>query len=534
MCPHYFFEPRPRIGVPLALGLLMFAAAPLPAQFIQQGGKLTASNASGPAGLGPVALSADGNTALVGGPADAAGAGAVWVWTRNGNTWTQTAKLVGTGAVGNARLGVSVALSADGNTAIAGGFLDHSAAGAAWVWVRRNNTNWSQEAKLVGTGATGNAYQGYSVALSGDGNTALVGGYNDAGGIGAVWAWTRTSGTWSQQGNKLVGSGSAGTPYQGYSVALSGDGNTALIGGFLDDSGAGAAWVWTRSGHSWSQDGSKLVGSGATGRAYQGVSVALSSDGDTALVGGFVDNNGDGAVWPWTRSAGMWKQGPKLTGAGAAGHAYQGVSVALSANGNTALAGGFLDEGGKGAAWVWTRNGSGWSHQGSKLVGTGGVGNSGQGRNVALSDDGTTCLIGGAFDNESAGAAWAYVFTVDVSRQVSVSQSDFSPGRAERANAGSTWTAVLTITNTSSADSAGRTDRGSTGGPINGPLHVVFTNLTQNVRLMNGTGVFNGRPYITVAVDTLAPGESVNVPVEFANPTNNPITYTPVIYAGTL
>src|ERR1035437_10552335 len=80
-----------------------------------------------------------------------------------------------------------------------------------------------------------------------------------------------------QQGSKLVGTGAVGSLVaQGYSVALSGDGNTAIVGGRLDNGGAGAAWVYTRSGGVWPQQGGKLVGSGAVGNAQQGWSVALS------------------------------------------------------------------------------------------------------------------------------------------------------------------------------------------------------------------------------------------------------------------
>jgi hypothetical protein len=103
----------------------------------------------------------------------------------------------------------------------------------------------------------------------------------------------------SQQGAKLVGTGATGNADQGVSVALSGDGSTALIGGKEDNVGAGATWVFTRSGDTWSQQGAKLIGTGATGNADQGASVALSGDGRTALIGGPGDN-GIGATWVFT------------------------------------------------------------------------------------------------------------------------------------------------------------------------------------------------------------------------------------------
>jgi hypothetical protein len=256
--------------------------------------------------------------------------------------------------------GASVALSADGNTAIVGGYFDSSGAGATWVFTRSSGV-WSQQGgKLVGTGAVGGADEGFSVALSADGNTAIVGGTYDSSGIGAAWVFTRSSGVWSQQGSKLVGTGAVGgASYQGYSVALCAEGNTAIVGGTYDSSGIGAAWVFTRSSGVWSQQGSKLVGTGAVGGAAQGNSVALSADGNTAIVGGRLDNFYAGATWVFARSSGVWsQQGSKLVGTGAVGGAAQGISVALSADGNTAIVGGTYDSSGIGAAWVFTRSGT--------------------------------------------------------------------------------------------------------------------------------------------------------------------------------
>ena len=145
-----------------------------------------------------------------------------------------------------------------------------------------------QGPKLVGTGAIGAAEQGFSVALSADGDTAIVGGLadNDVNGPGAAWVYTRNGGVWTQQGSKLLGTGAVGSARQGKSVALSADGNTAIVGGNGDNSDTGAAWVYTRNGGVWTQQGSKLVGTGAIGAAEQGFSVALSADGNTAMVGG--------------------------------------------------------------------------------------------------------------------------------------------------------------------------------------------------------------------------------------------------------
>src|SRR5664280_2034923 len=268
-----------------------------------------------------------------------------------------------------------------------------------------------QGGKVVGSGAVGAAHQGYSVAVSADGSTAIVSGYGDNAFAGAAWVFTRDEGVWSQLGSKLVGTGAAGVAEQGWSVAISADGATAIVGGAFDDSDAGVAWVYTRNGGVWSQQGGKLVGAGAVGGAAQGYSVAISADGDTAVIGGVADNSFAGAAWVFTRSGGEWlQQGGKLVGSDAVGGAFQGYSVAVSANGDTAIVGGYGDNATAGAAWVFTRSAGVWSQAGGKLAGMGAVGAANQGA-VAISADATTVIAGGSYDDAKTGAAWVFVNT---------------------------------------------------------------------------------------------------------------------------
>ena len=394
------------------------------AQVAQQGSKLVGTGAIGHAQQGAsVALSADGNTALVSGNADNESAdlpgwgdGATWVWTRNGGVWTQQAKLADPSQVGAIpNQGFSAALSADGNTALVGAPEN---TGSTRVWVRSGST-WSLEATLVGTGITSlYEFQGASVALSADGNTAIVGGIVDdevtfgSFGVGAAWVFTRTGTVWTQQGGKLVGSGAIGTSGQGISVALSADGNTAMVGGDLDNGGVGAVWVWTRSGGVWTQQGPKLTGTPVAGTGGFGCAVALSSDGNRAIVGGHDSNGGIGAFYPFVRSGGVWTQEsfPKF-GTDFAGESNQGLWLSLSGDGTAALVGGVADDGTAGAAWIFTRSGTAWTQQGTKIVGSGAVGKAQQGWRVALSTDGLTALVGGPKDDDLDGAAWVFVAT---------------------------------------------------------------------------------------------------------------------------
>jgi uncharacterized protein (TIGR03437 family) len=396
--------------------------SPARAQFVQQGSKLVGTGAAGTPWQGQsVALSGDGNTATVGGPFDNNGVGAMWVYTRSGGVWYQQGgKLVGTGAVGRAYQGTSVALSSDGNTALVGGPNDYNNVGAAWVYTRSGGVWYQQGGKLVGTGAVGSAYQGTSVALSADGNTAIVGGFGDNAIVGAVWVFTRSGGVWSQQGGKLSGSG----PLDGFgnSVALSGDGNTAAVAAH------DRVHVYTRSGSVWSQQGGSLEPAGV---------VALSGDGNTAIVGVSGDNNFVGAAWVYTRTGGVWyQQGGKLVGIGSGPLDAFGDSVALSGDGNTATVGGH-DESGNiiGGLWVFTSSGGVWSQQGSELVGTGAVGQQFQGLSVAVSADGHTAILGRPADNGTIGALWVFVLSPISSGPFIasggvVSGADFLPGVA--------------------------------------------------------------------------------------------------------
>ena len=409
-----------------SFGVLVFVAVlsvPASGQQAQSGTKLLSPDADYYSEQGrSVGIAADGQTAVVGGRPP-------YIWARRDGVWRQFDKLVGSGAVGGADQGWAVAISADGNTAIVGGDNDDgsgpegyhygSASGAAWVWTKSDG-GWSQQGpKLVGGGAIGKAKQGTSVALSADGNTAIIGGPNDNGAVGAAWVWIRIGGVWTQQA-KLVGSGGSGIngSSQGRSVALSADGNTAIIGGDSDNNLVGAAWVWTRSGGVWTQQGAKLVGSSSRefsnvpGGTYQGTSVALSADGNTALIGG-PGNGLNGAAWVWRRSGEIWSQQSKLdvwSNPAVSTTSILGDSVSLSADGNTALVGAsgsyisYVITPGQpfaGATWLWTYTSGKWSVRSTPLIGSDG-GGAQQGCSVALTGDGRTAIVGSAWGR----AAW--------------------------------------------------------------------------------------------------------------------------------
>jgi hypothetical protein len=432
----------------LAMGLLLstasgaFAASPPRIDPFVQQATLTASDEIGKSLLGSaVSLSHDGNTALIGGPADNGRVGAAWVFVRRGSIWTQQAKLTGGGELGSANFGTHVALSSHGNTALIGGPADNGGVGAAWVFVRRGSI-WTQQAKLtgsrenVGTGEDTNCdgsprcyrAQGRfaeSVALASDGKIALIGGPGDNENEGAAWVFTRSGSTWTQQGEKLTGGGEQNFngrfPFTehiggqfGNGVALSRDGSTALIAGVRDRSAdfegdilsGGAAWVFTRSGSMWTQQGEKLSRCGE-GFSF-GESVALSGDGNTALIGAprpsFDDLGIAGSVCAFTRLGSTWtQQGEPLQRSEPEVNEQFGLSVALSADGNSALIGRpkasedpIARHSYPAGAWQFTRSGSTLTQQFPPLT-CGGEACSELGFAppfVALSGDAKTALVG--------------------------------------------------------------------------------------------------------------------------------------------
>jgi hypothetical protein len=323
--------------------------------------------------------------------------------------WVQQgSKLTPSDAAGKAQFGESVAVSADGNTAVVGGDLDDGTVGAAWIFSRSGST-WTQVGpKLTGGGESGGGRFGSDVAVSGDGHTALIGGFTDASNVGAAWVFVKSGSSWDQQGPKLTGSGEVGQGRFGQ-VALSADGNTAVVGAPGDNHDNGAMWAFTRAGSTWSQQGPKLT-AGDQFEGGFGASVALSSDGATALSGEPDSSSGTG--WVFSRSGTSWKR--VVSFVSNVSESRFGASAALSADGTTAVFGapGDAPLNQTGSAWIFARrNGGSWTQVGSKLTASDETGAAQLGASVALSGDGTTALIGGSGDNHTTGAAWAFTRT---------------------------------------------------------------------------------------------------------------------------
>jgi IPT/TIG domain/FG-GAP repeat len=341
----------------------------------------------------------------------------------------QGTRLTGAGETGEGNFGLSVAVSRDGSTALVGAPRDNNFVGAVWVFTR-SGTTWSQQgSKLLPGGpaehlgcqeepifsGTEESECGFgaSVALSGDGDTAIVGAPRDNNYQGGAWVFTRSGSTWTRQATELTGAGEVGEGHFGKSVALSEDGTLALVAAPSDGKSHGAVWTFKWSGSSWTSAAEKLTPSDETGAGYFGRGLALSPNGKHVIVGAPGDSGYRGAAWAFTRSelsATGWAKPEKITGGEEGGLGRFGFAVAISEDGDTALVGGPHDEGDLGAAWLFAKPGKALAQSGAKITGPGEIGSGMFGRTLALSASGQTAIIGAPRDDSAVGAAWVYTF----------------------------------------------------------------------------------------------------------------------------
>jgi hypothetical protein len=363
------------------------------------------------AGLGiavgsSVSMSADGNSAIVSAPFDNLSAGAGFVFTRSGGAWPQQGpKLVPTGAVGQSQFGSSVSISGDGNTAIVGADHDNSSIGAAYIFVR-SGSSWSQQVRLTPASGVGTGHFGGAVFISEDGATAAVGAPNDNGNTGAVYVFQRSGSTWSQPRPKIAPA--TGTLFFGFALALPPSGGT-LLAGAIGDTSTGGAYIFTRSQltGAWSQQ-ARLLPADAAGNPGFGGAVALAASGTTAVIGGRNDNGNAGAAFVFTRSGATWSQaGPKLTSPACTNF---GAGVSINSNASLILAGAVaIGSDTTGAAFNYEPAGPTWIQRGPFLQPT--SSSSGNfGEEASLSRDGSTAVIGAPQDGPGHGAAYIFSF----------------------------------------------------------------------------------------------------------------------------
>jgi hypothetical protein len=287
-----------------------------------------------------------GDSALVGSPSESSNKGGAYVFSVSENRWSLQQRLIHSGAAAGDKLGVSCAL--DGNTAILGSW-----AGAAFVFQQSGGT-WSQQATLIGsdTSSAVNTEFASAVALSGD--TAVVGQPVDDGDArgstwGAAYVFTRSGTSWGQQ-QKLVSSDAASGDRFGSAVNV--DGDTAIIGAQFKNSNRGSAYIFTRSGSSWTEED---ILSGSDSFPGDNFSLSVAVKGDVALVGAPNADINTGEVFVFTRSGSTWSQRQKLLASNASTGEWFGYDVDLY--GRNAFVGAPASTG---TAYIFAQAGNSW------------------------------------------------------------------------------------------------------------------------------------------------------------------------------
>ena len=254
--------------------------------------------------------------------------GSAYIFKRDGTSWSEQDKLGASDGAAYDCFGRSVSIS--GDYAIVGANQDDDNgdnSGSAYIF-KRDGGNWSEQAKLVASDGEAGDYFGCSVSVSGD--YAIVGAYGDDDNgtySGSAYIFKRDETNWSEQA-KLVASDGAVNDYFGVSVSIIND--YTIIGASGVDSFTGSAYIFRRDGGTWSEQAKLLASDGAAGD-YFGESVSIN--GDYAVVGAILDDdNGEssGSAYIFKRDRTSWSEQAKLVASDGAEGDYFGGSVSIS------------------------------------------------------------------------------------------------------------------------------------------------------------------------------------------------------------
>lgn len=376
------------------------------------------------------ALSGDGRTLAIGAPYEASGvpgnqadnaaayAGAVYLFAKGENGWSQRLYLKAPDAAGSQIFGVSLALSGDGGLlAVAAPGRSTAVSNGAVYLFARSGEAWTQaddqvdELLQAPDTDQGDSF-GRGLALSADGNTLVVGApYNSAmaANSGAVFIYSRTDGGWDATGGPWPGAGDG----YGTSLALSADGSVLAVGipyedsngTFGDDSLAdsGAVYLASRDADGiWSTSYVKAPVP-AAGESFGG-RVGLSAAGNLLAVAAPFANGDTGAVYLLNNSGGSWQQQARLSASNASSGSIFGLDLALSADGRTLVTAASLEDSAaldSGMVYVFAGGDSGWAE--TRRIKAGNAGESDQfGFALALSADGQTLATSAPAEDSAA------------------------------------------------------------------------------------------------------------------------------------
>jgi len=360
-----------------------------------------------------VSIDIKGSTAIVGAWRDDSigyRSGSAYIYQFDGNDWIET-KLIASDGEPYDTFGDCVSISGNGTAAIVGSMQDDngSNSGSAYIY-RFDGDNWIEHKLTASDGASYDSF-GSSVSISGDGNTALVGAPEDDTFIGSAYIYQFNGSSWIE--TKLLASDSAQVPHFGNSVSISSDGFTAVVGASRHSSGAGAAYIYSLVNNKWQE--TILTASDGEEDAQFGYSVSISSDGSTAIVGAKSDDDTgfrSGSAYIYEHIDGYWQE-TKLLASDAEDSAQFGNSVSISSDGTTAIVGAKNDNIGDdviGAAYIYEfRNGK-WLE--NKLSISNGNANDFFGESVAISGNSNKAIVGAYGEDKYSGSAYIYDYRI--------------------------------------------------------------------------------------------------------------------------
>ena len=305
------------------------------------------------------------------------------MFTRSGSTWSVQATIsptVGSDGVVRQRNNLAaennLSLTDDATRLVVG---DHNASlnsaseGNAYVYVR-SGTSWSREAEFISSYPVAQSNQyGWAADISGDGNYVIVTDRLSSGATygGQAWIYTRSGSSWSQQAQLTQPSGAVN---YGMDAKINKDGTYAIVGDWTHGSDEGRVHVWKRTGTNWAIETILTSSDLATGDRF-GEFLDINDAGDYVAVGATYDDDAgttSGSVYIFTRSGSTWSQQAKLVPSGQSNPYRWGKWPSLDGNANF-LVGSILDNGGtnKNTAILFKRTGSSWAQLVSLATNTG-------------------------------------------------------------------------------------------------------------------------------------------------------------------
>jgi hypothetical protein len=379
----------------LCIPTLILAAMPVQAGVIPNSETRLAAGDDAPGQQMAYSVAEDGGTVVAGTSDFRKGTtSAAYVFVKNGGSWAQQARLTPPDNVAESKFGESVDISGD---TIAVAAPEHSnKAGAAYIFTR-SGTIWTEQAKLMLPNPASGDFFGYRVSI--DGDTLAVAAWGKYDKRGAIYIFQRSGTTWSQQAELTA---SDGQPMDMLGESIDLDDNTLAAGAGYRNKDQGGVYVFIRQGTTWSQQ-AFLLPEGATNTEYF---VKVSLDGDNLAVGGNMNSTNRGAAYVFTRSGSKWMQQAKLMASDGVSYDYFGTSVSI--RGNAVLVGCDGKDKFKGAAYLFEKEAGAWVEK-AKLSLADAAQNDTFGFSVALSID--NLFIGAHGWNAYRGAVFVYGFT---------------------------------------------------------------------------------------------------------------------------